>query len=48
VSVVVELLKCGADPHFKDITGKSAYDISVEKGYKEIVESCMGFTPTTP
>ena len=36
VSIVAELLKCGADPHFKDITGTSAYDIAVKKGYTEI------------
>ena len=36
VSIVAELLKCGADPYFKDITGTSAYDISVKKGYTEI------------
>jgi ankyrin repeat protein len=39
VSIVSELLKCGADPHMKDIAGTSAYDIAVKKGYTEIVES---------
>ena len=36
VCVVAELLKCGADPHVKDSTGTSAYDIAVKKGYTEI------------
>ena len=47
VSIVAELLKCGADPYFKDITGKSAYDIAVEKGYTEITK-LVGDPPTTP
>ena len=38
VCVVAELLKCGADPHMKDITGTSAYDIAVKKGYTEIAK----------
>ena len=37
VCIVAELLKCGADPHFKDITGTSAYDIAVKKEYTEIM-----------
>jgi ankyrin repeat protein len=36
ISVVNELLKCGADPHVKDTTGISAYDIAIQKGYKVI------------
>lgn len=44
VCVVAELLKCGADPHMKDIAGTSAYDIAVKKGYTEIV-SLVGETP---
>lgn len=40
VSIVAELLKCGADPHVKDITGTSAYDMAVKKGYTEIAGLC--------
>jgi ankyrin repeat protein len=36
ISVVNELLKCGADPHVKDTTGTSAYAIAIHKGYKVI------------
>lgn len=36
ISVVNELLKCGADPHVKDTTGTSAYAIAIQKGYKVI------------
>lgn len=36
ISIVAELLKCGADPHIKDSTGTSAYDIAVKKKYTEI------------
>jgi ankyrin repeat protein len=36
ISVVNELLKCGADPHAKDSTGTSAYAIAIHKGYKVI------------
>ena len=45
VSIVAELLKCGADPHFKDIAGTSAYDIAVKKGYTEIAGLMRPITP---
>jgi len=37
VSIVAELLRYGADIHVKDSTGISAYDITVKKGYTEIM-----------
>jgi len=48
VSVVAELLKCGADPHIKDITGKSAYDMAIQKNYKEILDLCRTYGSAPP
>lgn len=45
VSIVAELLKCGADPYFKDIAGTSVYDIAVKKGYTEITNLIGDFRP---
>jgi ankyrin repeat protein len=36
ISVVNELLKCGANPHVKDITGTTPYNIAIQKGHKVI------------
>ena len=41
VYIVAELIKCGADPHIKDIAGTSPFDIAVKNGYTEIVGLCV-------